>query len=632
MKKNLLFALLVCSLSGSATGKTVFEQISAVNSNWNRIGNFTPLLEEVKDIHGEVELIQTHLDFVISYLESRNLELDAHQLANRELCIDHLRAYREKGIFPINNHHTNRQPYFIDDIGNYCAVGYLLKETGFNNTALQIHKEMNYAYVREIPIGYLKDWAYTYGFTVDELALIQPTYSPGLFLRDDTIYVGRNTVTICPVFVNDFFSVGGCSSYNLLNPTLTIIDSPSRGNLIVSLLPTDTTIIYMPDSNYVGADSFSYEIIYGGFGLCGLIRDTARVLLNVLTQSGNFISYTAGDANFDGVVSHQDVLLLAKNMGEQGIARNLNNGPCAATYSLPWNTSFAGFNAAACDEDGNGLIDSTDFDIMKACMGFTIHYTNGGLFQNPQMEILPYDTVLTAGDRVDVKFFIKDSSGLIPIKAIAVTMEQNLTPRIFLVGAAIEMKPVVNNSIAIAESYSKPFDIQYWGRYVASACFAIAPNQNNVFSCLVSDTFTLRGLPIVADSIHSNGNFSLRLSEIVALDNDDNLIRINPRYILFRADQTTSIPQINSTAIHLYPNPASDNITISIDDNLLGSTATLTDLTGRRMMAVQLSTVNRQLSTADFTSGVYFVTVTASDARLDSGQGRSVTKKLVISR
>src|SRR5206468_6143358 len=44
--------------------------------------------------------------------------------------------------------------------------------------------------------------------------------------------------------------------------------------------------------------------------------------------------------------------------------------------------------------------------------------------------------------------------------------------------------------------------------------------------------------------------------------------------------------------VRLYPNPASDVVTISVDETMIGSTATITDLTGRKVAAVQLSTVN----------------------------------------
>ncbi|MES2620689.1 MAG: T9SS type A sorting domain-containing protein [Bacteroidota bacterium] len=73
--------------------------------------------------------------------------------------------------------------------------------------------------------------------------------------------------------------------------------------------------------------------------------------------------------------------------------------------------------------------------------------------------------------------------------------------------------------------------------------------------------------------------------------------------------------------IRIYPNPASNSVTISVDESMLGATATITDITGRSMAAVQLSTVNLQLSTESLAGGVYFVTV--------SNEKGSVTKKLV---
>ena len=59
----------------------------------------------------------------------------------------------------------------------------------------------------------------------------------------------------------------------------------------------------------------------------------------------------------------------------------------------------------------------------------------------------------------------------------------------------------------------------------------------------------------------------------------------------------------------LYPNPASNSVTINIPESLIGSTATVSDVTGRVVNTVLLSTVNRQLPTHDLGSGVYFITV-----------------------
>ncbi|MES2621304.1 MAG: T9SS type A sorting domain-containing protein [Bacteroidota bacterium] len=74
--------------------------------------------------------------------------------------------------------------------------------------------------------------------------------------------------------------------------------------------------------------------------------------------------------------------------------------------------------------------------------------------------------------------------------------------------------------------------------------------------------------------------------------------------------------------IRVYPNPASNSVTISVDETMLGATATITDITGRKMATVHLQTVNSKLSTENFSSGVYFVTV--------SNGGGSGTQKLAI--
>ncbi|MES2621107.1 MAG: T9SS type A sorting domain-containing protein [Bacteroidota bacterium] len=88
-------------------------------------------------------------------------------------------------------------------------------------------------------------------------------------------------------------------------------------------------------------------------------------------------------------------------------------------------------------------------------------------------------------------------------------------------------------------------------------------------------------------------------------------------------DNTTGIQSaIANPQFEMFPNPAKNAFTISVDETMLGSTATITDITGRKMAAVQLATRNLQLATDHFASGVYFVTV--------SNEKGSVTKKLII--
>ncbi len=78
-------------------------------------------------------------------------------------------------------------------------------------------------------------------------------------------------------------------------------------------------------------------------------------------------------------------------------------------------------------------------------------------------------------------------------------------------------------------------------------------------------------------------------------------------------------------AVRIYPNPANGTFTIDIDKSMIGSMATITDLTGRKFLAVPLEARSSQLEAGAFPTGVYFVTVTGRD-------GRSATKKLVIQK
>ncbi|MCW5908764.1 MAG: T9SS type A sorting domain-containing protein [Chitinophagales bacterium] len=73
----------------------------------------------------------------------------------------------------------------------------------------------------------------------------------------------------------------------------------------------------------------------------------------------------------------------------------------------------------------------------------------------------------------------------------------------------------------------------------------------------------------------------------------------------------TAITKLNTAAAYftLFPNPTNGTVTISIPKNLIGNTATVSDMTGRVAAAVNLTTGNCQLKTENFTSGIYFVTI-----------------------
>ena len=81
--------------------------------------------------------------------------------------------------------------------------------------------------------------------------------------------------------------------------------------------------------------------------------------------------------------------------------------------------------------------------------------------------------------------------------------------------------------------------------------------------------------------------------------------------------------------IQVYPNPASDVVTIRASQKLAGAKGRITDIAGRTVLSFSFGEGARradevavQLSTANFANGVYFVTIKTT-------QGRSLTRKLV---
>lgn len=160
-----------------STFTTVRQQLEQLNENWiNKEVDF-PILSQEIPLNNDVPLIQTHLSLVETVLRNESTaNLTPSQKENRIKCLDILHDYWMGGVFPKNINHTDRTPYFIDYKGTACAVGQLIIETGYEDFALKIAKEDNNAYIKEMDYPELKDWANDYGFTVDELAWIQPGY------------------------------------------------------------------------------------------------------------------------------------------------------------------------------------------------------------------------------------------------------------------------------------------------------------------------------------------------------------------------------------------------------------------------------------------------------------------------
>lgn len=155
-----------------------FNKLTRVNEQWYSQPDTETLgLGNFAGNFNEQESIRFHLMQVERLLRSRPVaHLPEEQQGKRKANLDVLNAYWKNGVFPVNSQHQNRQPYFVDDTDIYCAVGYLMKQSGADDMARSIHATQNFNYLFDIDHPQLMKWVENSGLTLDELALIQPGY------------------------------------------------------------------------------------------------------------------------------------------------------------------------------------------------------------------------------------------------------------------------------------------------------------------------------------------------------------------------------------------------------------------------------------------------------------------------
>jgi hypothetical protein len=133
----------------------------------------------------EVARLRAHFAQVDRELMARDVShLTADQRRARAVHITRLRAYAAAGVFPKNSHHPGAYvPYFVDDRGTRCAMGFLIEASGADDFVARVRARLNYSYIADIArdreLGPpLHAWLEANGLSLEEAARIQPGY-PG---------------------------------------------------------------------------------------------------------------------------------------------------------------------------------------------------------------------------------------------------------------------------------------------------------------------------------------------------------------------------------------------------------------------------------------------------------------------
>jgi len=173
---HLLLALILINSCQSKKAQIITNSINPIIGDISYVEKFGEQPTEQSD---ENLRIKTHLAYVEHILRNKNTDhLSKSDVANRNILLDNLHAYHEAGIFPKNHDYKNeRRPCFIDKDENICAVGYLVEQSLGLDAAKKINEEFKYATIDEMKSELLNQWVANSGFTKNEVAMIQPTYS-----------------------------------------------------------------------------------------------------------------------------------------------------------------------------------------------------------------------------------------------------------------------------------------------------------------------------------------------------------------------------------------------------------------------------------------------------------------------
>lgn len=434
------------------------------------------------------------------------------------------------------------------------------------------------------------------------------------YMYDFTILNNHDLVIDHEAPVNDyFFSVVNAPE----DGTIIILDNNESETLECDIISGDNKIIYTPNTDFSGDDSFNLEFCTTT-GIC----KTLDVHVNILDSNYdeclclNNCVYK-GDYNHDGVVNVQDVLDLALNLGEGGPERT-NDFDLFWTGQEGEDWGYEQLNSDVdlknTDADGNGYLDHEDFIEMEnhyAKVHNFVPNTIGDLSSVP-VSFVPQSTDVDSGEWLFIDVYAGSSS----------------VPALDIYGIAFSfnINPDIIDSSTVAFNLA---DDTWLGYNSPLYNFTIVPVDGKVDIAVSrinnqsADGIGLIGTLefIVEDEVEGLKTFQqsdyadqqIVMNNIISVNEFGNYKRHADQNQKIRVatelKDKSEIEDIGSQ-IQLYPNPAHNYINIESDKYSIDKIE-LIDALGRVHMTQFSGSYFSRMNVSSLPEGVYFVRISS---------------------
>lgn len=321
----------------------------------------------------------------------------------------------------------------------------------------------------------------------------------------------------------------------------------------------------------------------------------------------------AGDTNFDGVVSMEDLLPLGYNMGEVGSARpNVTFDQWYGQYADNWNNIFAqsSVDLKHLDTDGDSIVSALDTTAISLFYGKTHFLVPAEIPYYPFIVQLQGDLFASPGDLVELDIVMGTASN--PAKDVY----------------GFTFNFPYNTFIFEPESVHANFGGNSWLSYNSPV---LHMQKNNLNGLLATGYTRTSGL---AASGHGEiGKLSFIVSDdLNGFRTDDDMIAVtiggstsramnaNGQMAGLAVEPVTLYIQLKkqdtplaADQLKAYPNPTGDLLNIHLNGGREFEKIAVYNLMGQQMMAYDMQSNKTQLDVSYLVDGLYIVTAFTRD-------------------